>query len=344
MSFTNAEVLPKFGGWYRPLLGLDPYNKKAVDDASKAALNATAVFESHLTAHTYLVGERITLADFFAAALLTRAFATVLDKEWRHKNPAVTRWYETIISQPIFKSVFPNPVFAEEAVKFTPPKKEEKPKKEKAAPAPKAAAAAAEEGEEQPKPAPKPKHPLEALGKPEFNLEDWKRLYSNEDTRTGSLPWFWEHYKPDEFSLWLVDYKYNDELKLTFMANNLIGKFVSFIYIYIYVYVYKFLFLILLFLHLQAVSKLVSRDLESTSLVRTRSTAQTTTASRGASTLPAVRNTCQLLKWLRTGRATTSASSTTPAKQTASLSQTCGRGMCLSLLTGRSILGLMDMS
>ena len=28
----------------------------------------------------------------------------------------------------------------------------------------------------------------------------------------------------EEYSLYRVDYKYNDELKLTFMSNNLIGK------------------------------------------------------------------------------------------------------------------------
>ncbi|KAJ5180277.1 eEF1-gamma domain-containing protein [Penicillium capsulatum] len=216
MSFTNSELLPRFGGWYRPLLGLDGYNKKVVDEASKAALQTIAALESHLTANTYLVGERITLADIFSAALLTRAFATVLDKKWRSANPAVSRWYTTIVNQDAFKAVFPNPVFAEEVVKYTPPKKEEKPK---AAPA----AAAEKPAEEAPKP--KPKHPLESLEKPTFILDDWKRKYSNDDTRPDALPFFWQNYKPEEYSLWKVDYKYNDELKLTFMANNLIGGF-----------------------------------------------------------------------------------------------------------------------
>jgi len=37
------------------------------------------------------------------------------------------------------------------------------------------------------------------------------------------LPWFWENYKPDEYSLYKVDYKYNEELTMTFMTSNLIG-------------------------------------------------------------------------------------------------------------------------
>ncbi|KAF7712690.1 Elongation factor 1-gamma [Penicillium ucsense] len=219
MSFANSELLTSFGAWYRPLLGLDAYNKKTVDEVSKVALKAIAVLEKHLTANTYLVGERITLADIFTASLLLRAFANVLDKKFRSENPAVTRWFNTIVAQPAFKAVVPSPVLAEEITKYTAPKKEEKPK---AAPA--AAAAAAPAAEEAPA-APKAKHPLEALGKPTLILDEWKRQYSNEDTRSVAMPWFWEHYKPEEYSLWKVDYKYNDELKLTFMANNLIGGF-----------------------------------------------------------------------------------------------------------------------
>ncbi|KAI9369487.1 hypothetical protein BJX61DRAFT_549566 [Aspergillus egyptiacus] len=217
MSFANAEVLTSFAGWYRPLLGLEGYNKKNVEDASKAALKRLGVLNTHLTANTYLVGERITLADIFTAALLTRAFATVIDKKTRSEYTAVTRWFQTVVDQPAFKAVVENPVLVEEAIKYTPPKKEEKPKKE-------AAPAAAPAEEEKPAEK-KPKHPLEALGKPTFVLDDWKRFYSNEDTRSVAMPWFWQNLKTDEYSLWKVEYKYNDELKLTFMANNLIGGF-----------------------------------------------------------------------------------------------------------------------
>ncbi|KAJ5127610.1 Elongation factor 1-gamma 2 [Penicillium atrosanguineum] len=214
MSFANSEVIPSLGAWYRPLLGLDPYNKKTVDEVAKVAVAKIAVLETHLTANTYLVGERITLADIFTASLLTRAFATVLDKKFRQANPAVTRWYNTIVNQADFKAVY-EAKFTEEVIKYVAPKKEEKPK----------AAAPAAAAEPEAAPAPKPKHPLEALGKPTLILDEWKRQYSNEDTRTVAMPWFWKEYKPEEYSLWKVAYKYNDELKLTFMANNLIGGF-----------------------------------------------------------------------------------------------------------------------
>ena len=226
MSYANSEILPALGDWFQPLIGKRPYNKKNVDEAAKHSNHVIHVLEDHFLINTFLVGERITLADLFTASLIARGFQYTLDKEWRKANPNTTRWYKTIVNQPIWKAVVPEPLFCDEIVKYTPPKKEAKPKQEQA---PKAAAAAPKkkepepEEDDEPKEAPKPKHPLEALGKPELILDDWKRKYSNEETREVALPWFWEHYKPSDYSLWRVDYKYNDELTQVFMSSNLIG-------------------------------------------------------------------------------------------------------------------------
>merc|ERR1712230_60831 len=179
LSFANQEILPQLGGWYRPIKGLSPYNKKSVEDSSAAALKAMHVLEEHLLVNTYLVGERFTLADLFTAVLLVRGFEAFFDKKWRSENPNTVRWYETITAQPIFTAVAKAPAFIDEAIKNQPPAKPAAPKKEAAAPKPKAAAKpAADEEEDEPAPAPKPKHPLEALGRSNFVLDDWKRKYS----------------------------------------------------------------------------------------------------------------------------------------------------------------------
>ncbi|KAI9864547.1 MAG: hypothetical protein M1813_003036 [Trichoglossum hirsutum] len=232
MSFSNHEIIGNLGGWTRPLIGLDPYNKKNVETHQQAALKAISVLEKHLLVHTFLVGERITLADIFSAGCLYRGFQNVFDKEWRKTYPNVTRWYETVHNQPIYTAIAGALEFIDEAVKYTPPKKEPAPKKEsapkaatpKAGPKPKAKEVEDDE-EEEDKPAPKPKHPLEALPRASLVLDDWKRKYSNEDIREAALPWFWKNYKPEEYSLWRIDYKYNDELTLIFMTSNLIGGF-----------------------------------------------------------------------------------------------------------------------
>ncbi|CAK7204149.1 elongation factor EF-1 gamma subunit [Sporothrix eucalyptigena] len=221
MSFFNTEVLPKFGDWYAPLLGRVPYNKKAVDDASKAALKAVSVAEEHLLHNTFLVGERITVADIFGASIIARGLQLIFGKAWREEFPNTTRWFSTVYNQSIYSSVAPAAVYNDEP-KLTnvPPKKAEAPKKQAA---PKAAPAAAAE-EEEPAAAPKPKHPCDLLPRATFPLDEWKRQYSNSDTPVA-LKWFWENVKFDEYSIWKVEYKYNDELTLTFMSNNLIGGF-----------------------------------------------------------------------------------------------------------------------
>lgn len=228
MSFANTEILTPLGGWFRPLVGRDPYNKKNVEDSMKAAQKAVHVLEEHLLVNTYLVGERLTLADLFATSIIARGFQYFFDKQWRDANPNVTRWYETVYNQTIYSSVASKLEFITEAMKNQPPKKEEKPKEEKPQPKKKEEKKAAKEAdddeEEEDKPAPKPKHPLDSLPRATFVLDEMKRKYSNEETREVALPWFWENCNFDEYSIWQMDFKYNEELTMTFMSNNQIGE------------------------------------------------------------------------------------------------------------------------
>ena len=99
-----------------------------------------------------------------------------------------------------------------------------KPEAAKEAPKP-AAAKPAAAAEEEPAAAPKPKHPCELLPKATFALDEWKRHFSNNET-PEALEWFWKNVPlEEEYSIWRCDYKYNDELTLTFMSSNLIGGF-----------------------------------------------------------------------------------------------------------------------
>ncbi len=173
MSFANSEILPSAGGAFRPLIGRDPYNKKSVEDNLKALYAKAKVIEDHLTVNTYLVGERLTLADLFTAGILGRAFQFFFDKEYRSQNPAISRWYDTVCNQSIWTDVHGKPEYIEKALENKPPKKEEKPKQEQPKKQEKKKAVEEDEEEEEDKPAPKPKHPLEALPKPTFVLDDW---------------------------------------------------------------------------------------------------------------------------------------------------------------------------
>jgi len=41
------------------------------------------------------------------------------------------------------------------------------------------------------------------------------------------MPWFWEHYDPEGYSIYLSTYKYNDELNALFKTCNLVGGFLQ---------------------------------------------------------------------------------------------------------------------
>lgn len=221
MSYFNEEIVNPLSGQYLPLLGRAPYNKKAVEESGALAQKAVNVVEAYLGNNTFLVGERLTLADLFAAGIITRGFQFFYDAEWRQKNTNVSRWYETVINQPIYSDVAEKLEFLEKP-KLTnvAPKKAEEPKPKAA---PKAAAPAAAATEE-PAEAPKPKHPIEALPRATYALDEWKRFYSNNETH-DAMKYFWESVPTEEYSIWRVDYKYNDELTMTFMSNNLVGGF-----------------------------------------------------------------------------------------------------------------------
>jgi elongation factor 1-gamma len=122
MSFTNMEVLSKLGPWFRPLIGKDPFDRARMEQSKKAALTALEVMERHLEQRTFLVGDRMTLADFFAASMLSRGFAYVLDRAWRREHPHLTKWQETVTAHPSWRAVAAEPVMIDIALDSPPSK------------------------------------------------------------------------------------------------------------------------------------------------------------------------------------------------------------------------------
>ncbi|KAK4045926.1 hypothetical protein OIV83_006518, partial [Microbotryomycetes sp. JL201] len=138
-SWANMHLLAALAGWIRPLTGMDAYNKAAVETAKNKALGELEYLEKILQSRTFLVGERLSLADLFTSAALVRGFEFVLDAEFRKSHVNVTRYFNTLVNQEAYKSVLGGvaPVQIEEAVKYTPPKKEPKPAAAPKAEAPK---------------------------------------------------------------------------------------------------------------------------------------------------------------------------------------------------------------
>lgn len=240
--FADSEILPYSSAWVFPLLGILPYNKNAVERAREDVTRSLNVLNQHLLNQTFLVGERLTLADIIVFTNLLSLYGNVLEPSVRSEYVNVNRWFTTVLNQPQVLKVVPNFKLAVKAIEFDPkkyaefqaktggaakPQKEQQPKKEKKPAAPKKEKEV--EPEEEPDAAelalaaePKSKDPFEALPKGTFNYDDFKRCYSNEEEAV-SIKYFWDKFDAENNSIWFGEYKYNDELTQTFMSCNLIG-------------------------------------------------------------------------------------------------------------------------
>jgi elongation factor 1-gamma len=155
LDYCTGEIEPSVMAWIGPILGYIPYN---ADIHTQAVANIKASFQAldrYLERNTYLVGERLTVADIVAAATLVPLYSRVWEPRLRSPYAAVNRWFETICMQESFAAVLKLDIAHWCTVAQRP--------KAAAAPAKKEAAKEEEEhGEEageaaEEKPAPKPK-------------------------------------------------------------------------------------------------------------------------------------------------------------------------------------------
>jgi elongation factor 1-gamma len=239
VNFADNELLPSACTWVFPCMGIMQYNKQNTERAKEDVKRCLGLLNSFLESRTFLVGERISLADISVACNLILLYQWVLDADVRKPFQNTNRWFTTVINQPNVKAVIGNFKLCEKMAQFDAKKfaelqgssskggkkekqpqqakqqqkqqKEEKPKKEEPP---------ADEEEAAPKPS---KDPFAALPKGTLNMDEWKKTYSNNDTLTVALPYFWENFDKENFSIWFCEYKYPEDLKLTFMSCNLIS-------------------------------------------------------------------------------------------------------------------------
>lgn len=219
------------------------------------------MLENHLETKTFLVGNKITLADITIVSSLVYPFKFVADAAYRTPFPNVMRWFTTCVHQPEFEAVIGSVTLATKelaptgvpavpaadagkshaaggAKKEKAPKeekkKEEKPKKEEA---PKEEKKPKKKADDDDEPEPdyveekKAEHPFKALDKTNpspFVMDTWKKTYSNcGGDYAGAMNTFWSTFDPAGWSLFRGDYNYNEENKVLFMTSNLIGGFIQ---------------------------------------------------------------------------------------------------------------------
>jgi elongation factor 1-gamma len=139
ISYYQTEIFNVI----RPIIAMIshwvPYNKGQETHYRELLPRPLGVLDKHLSTRTYLVGERITLADLEAARTLEVLYGEVVGKETREKYPHVLRHHETIVNHPLLKDIWGPTQYIDVPKAYTPPvkAKEEKPKAAKAPAAPK---------------------------------------------------------------------------------------------------------------------------------------------------------------------------------------------------------------
>jgi len=180
----------------------------------------------------------VSLADISVFSSLLPLYKLILGPAVRKPYGNVNRWFETVLNQPNVKAVVGSVKLCEKAAQFDAkvyaevqgkgsagsasapkkdaPKKEVKKEKKPKEEEPMDAIEEALAGQ------PKQKDPFEQFPKGNFDLDAFKRCYSNEDTNV-SIPYLWEKLDTENWSIWYCEYKYPEDLTQVFMSCNLIS-------------------------------------------------------------------------------------------------------------------------
>ncbi|TPP65689.1 Eukaryotic translation elongation factor 1 gamma [Fasciola gigantica] len=236
VNFADSGILPSAATWVYPCLGVTQYNKQNTEKARAHIQNVLSFMDNYLRNVTYLVGDRLSQADITVFTALYLLFTHVCDENYRKHYPHVVRWYTTIANQPQVMEVVGKVDMCSKEASFDAKKyaelhKDGKPKtakredkkshakQEKSKPKPEEKPVEPQE-EEQPKPS---KNPFAELPAGTFDMDAFKRVYSNENIGEVAIPYFWDNFDPQTHSIWYCEYLYPEDLGRIFMSCNLIG-------------------------------------------------------------------------------------------------------------------------
>lgn len=250
IQLNDTKLTPTFMSWLLPAVSCAPLDKKQFEEAKSHSSSLLKLLNAYLLNQTFFVGERLTIADVALAMSVKPLYENLLEDGCRKELVNLTRWFNTIVNQPAVKkavgavslcskaSAFDGNTYKQYQAKLgagastsaAKPKadkpqeaKPDKKKKDKKKnddddddEGPDATAEAL--AQEAPK-----KDPFADMPKGNWNMDEFKRVYSNEDTETKALPYFWEHFEKDNYSIWHCEYKFPEDLTQTFMSCNLIA-------------------------------------------------------------------------------------------------------------------------
>jgi len=105
IEYGEREITPVSATLVYPCMGILQFNKNHNERAKDELKHILQLLDNYLHTRTYLVGERITLADITIACDLLLLFQWIIEPSIRETYPNVTRWFLTLINQKEFQAV-----------------------------------------------------------------------------------------------------------------------------------------------------------------------------------------------------------------------------------------------
>lgn len=226
MNWTQNEIEVPACMVVYPIFGFLPPNPKQIGKGKNDLKNAMNVLENHLRSRSYMVGNKVTLADIVLVAALTYPFKMIFDAKQRSAFPSVTRWFMTMVAIPEFYDVLGDVDLAKK--EQVPKKAEGKKKKDKKSKGAKKQEKQKAEKPKKVKKPKKPKHPLDMLPKSSMVLDVWKKTYSNsKPDYYKCMEWFWPNFDAEGYCLLTCAYKFQDENTVDWLTSNKIHCYIQ---------------------------------------------------------------------------------------------------------------------
>ena len=97
---TQTELALPRAAWLYPIIGLIPYSPEGELQAKGDVRRLLQLLNTHLADKTFLVGERISLADIIVFCTCVDLYKNLLPPTFRASFGNTTRWFQTIANQP----------------------------------------------------------------------------------------------------------------------------------------------------------------------------------------------------------------------------------------------------
>lgn len=220
LDLTITELEPAINRWINPILGFADYVPAVVNKAIQDAKTVLGQLDKALANSEFLTGAALTIADLAVFSALAMPYRMVLDNKFMNNYKNVGKWFDALKAREEVVAVW-GKIFACKAAQPFPA-----PKEPKAAPA-KAAPAKKEEAKEEVKKEKKAPNPLDLLPPTPLDLDEWKKMYSNNPVEE-TMPAFWKLFDKEGWSIWKVDYeKIEGELEKVYLSNNMLNGFLQ---------------------------------------------------------------------------------------------------------------------